>query len=184
MDTNTTQQPPTDVVPDKTNIGRMVNTAWHVLSAGLFPSQMNAEPSKAMACGFIQSFLSRTENGYASFAEFCQRILMVRHYQQNHPRFGMHHKLNSWLDPANKLGFAGTEKWFANLKENRALHPVHLIELKAFPEAILELAEDPTPDIFHYWNDWFIEKKAMDIQRMFMMVGGCLAFRNYEELKS
>ncbi len=183
MDTNTTEDIITDVIPDKTNITRMVNTAWHVLSAGLFPAAVADKASCAMAKAFIKTFLEQEGKAYDHFAEFCQRILMVRYYMACRPDFQIRYDVNSWLNPSNKLGFAGTAPWFATLADNRSINRIHKIELKAFPEAILELAEEPTPEIFHYWNNYFIEKRAVDVQRLFMMVGGCVAFGNDEELK-
>jgi hypothetical protein len=180
MDTNNQQSILNDVIPDKSNINRMVNTAWHVLSAGLFPAAVIDDAAGAMARAFIKSFINREGNPYTHFAEFCQRILMVRYYMKCRPAFEIRYDINGWLNPSNKKGFAGTAEWFATLKDNRSINPIHKIELKAFPEAILELAEEPTPEIFHYWNNWLAEKKAVDIQKMFMMVGGCLAFRNAE----
>ncbi len=175
MNTNQDQMI-TDVIPDRKNINRMVNTAWHVVSTGIFAATKHNKAETAMAKTHIRNFITRSGDAYKNYAEFCQRIIMVRRYKAHNPGFHIRFGIVAWLNPEIARGFAGTALWFERLAANRKENPIHLIALKAFPEAILELAEELTADIFNYWNDWFQERRQADICAMTMMVGAKLAF--------
>jgi hypothetical protein len=101
---------------------------------------------------------------------------MTRRYIIQNPGYKFDFTVISWLDPENKFGFSGTAAWFATLQDKRKPDPVHLLELKAFPEALLELAEDPSADNFNYWNGWFSERKAWDQALILQLTAVQIAF--------
>lgn len=176
METNTTQGKIQDAIPDKQNINLMVSTALLVMQTGLFPCCNNSPLARQLARVFIKGFITRSGEAYANYAEFCQRILMARRYRIQNPDFSFSFTIMAWLDPDARLGFAGTAPWFATLQDKRKQKPLHLLELKAFPEAMLELAEERSADNFHYWNSWFMERKAWDESLMLQLSGVQLAF--------
>lgn len=164
-----------DAIPDRSNVQLMVDTAWLVLKTGLFPVNRD-EQSQSLAKSFIRNYIGNSDNAYPLFAEFCQRILMARHYLKKNLSYCFPKSIIVWLDPENKYGFAGTKAWFLTLLDKRSKNTAHLLELKAFPEAILELAEDCSTDNFHYWNNWFQERQAWDIVLMLQLGAVQLAF--------
>ena len=137
MDTNSKQGLFNDVIPDKMNTALMLDTAWLLLEAGLFPGYRSDKATKDLARTFIGSFILAPGDPYRYYAAFCQRILLTRHYIDTHPGFSFDFTIISWLDPANARGFNGTKAWFDNLLDKRKKSPMHRIELKAFPEAML-----------------------------------------------
>ena len=169
MNTNQ-QQIETDVIPDKQNMARMVHTAFLVVTAGLFHATKLDANKTAVVASHIKGFITRADDPYKNFSAFCQRILMVRRYLAFNKGFQIRFNIETWLNPEVARGFAGTAAWFDRLLYSRKEHPIHLLELKAFPEAILELAEEGTREIFDYWYDWFGEKKATDIREMMKLV--------------
>ncbi len=175
MNTTSTTQTQHDAIPDRDNISLMISTAWLVLQTGLFPVNRN-EQSESLAKSFIRGFIGNSSNAYPLFAEFCQRILMARHFLCMNPHYCFRDSMMGWLDPENKKGFAGTRPWFENLLDKRTKDAAHLLELKAFPEAILELAEERSADNFHYWNNWFHERQAWDQVLMLQLGAVQLAF--------
>ncbi len=165
-----------DTIPNKNNTGLMVSSALSFLEVALFPYKENRSPVKQVAGIFIRHFIGLNENAYAKYAELCQRIFMTRRYIIQHPSYDFNFNMLSWLDPDNAKGFAGTAPWFETLQDRRKQNPLHLLELKAFPEALLELAEERSADIFHYWHSWFKERRAWEQFLMLQQVGVQLAF--------
>lgn len=165
-----------DSIPDKSNSSLMIAAALEVLLAGMYPFSMYNEQALGMVRNFIRGFIFRDGDHYASYAEFCQRILMARHYAEKNAWYANSAGLVSWLDPENKQGFAGTAAWYATLQDKRSKQPLYLLELKAFPEAVLEMAEEPVAAIYTYWNNWFMEKQARDAAMLFRMVSLAMAF--------
>lgn len=165
-----------DTIPDKKNVPLMNQAALQVLVNGLYALAAVDAVALKKAADFVSKFIGDDEKAYARFAEFCQRILMVRHYIITHPKFQFAYPLHRWLDPANKHGFAGSAQWFADLQEKRKLRPMHMIKLKAFPEAILELAEERSPEIYNYWFPWFLENDATDEAILFKLTASSIAF--------
>lgn len=181
MNTNIQETDLNDVIPDKKNIPLMIQAAWYLLVSGLFVFKNYNMATEKTAKAFIRSFIEAGADPYKAYLEFCQRIFMARHYIFQHSGYHFTSSILSWLDPDNKHGFAGTATWFNKLQEKRTIQPTYLLELKAFPEAMLELAEEPAKDNFHYWAEWFIEREARDQYLMLQMVGVKMVFGEREE---
>ena len=164
-----------DTIPDKENSALMITAALQVLLAGMYPFKSYDEQTTGLARQFIRGVVLRDGAHYANYAGFCQRILMARHYAEKNPWYSNPFGLVSWLDPENKQGFAGTAAWYATLQDKRSKQPLYLLELKAFPEAVLEMAEEPVPAIYNYWNNWFMEKQALDAALLFRLVSLAMA---------
>jgi hypothetical protein len=181
MNTATNNPVIEDAIPNKLNTSLMIAAALEVLLAGMYPFKICDEQTLAQARYFIRGFVFRNEHHYANYAEFCQRILMARHYAEKNSWYVHSCSLLCWLDPDNKKGFAGTAAWYATLQDKRSILPLHLLELKAFPEALLEMAEEPGSGIFRYWNNWFIERNATDAALMFRLVSLSMAYPETEK---
>lgn len=181
MNTNTEQTGYDDVIPDKKNIPLMADTAWILLAVSLGPSTIYDKPTEKMAKAFIRAFMSADKDPYKAYAEFCQRILMARRFIDQNPDYDFNSTIPHWLDPRNHHGFAGTAGWFEKLAEKRKADPIYLLELKAFPEALLELSEEPASANFHYWADWFLERGAHDQYLLIQLVGAQLVFRHWDD---
>ncbi len=169
MNTNE-QRIEADVIPDKMNIARMADTALLVLTTGLFPKTLLNQYKAREAKACIRAFITHGGAYYKNFAAFCQRILMVRYFMSRNPWFEIRFDILTWLKPEVKRGFVKTANAFEEMQGIRKLDPLFRLELKAFPEAVLELAEEGTPEIFDYWNDWFAERKAWGVREMFQKV--------------
>jgi len=173
MNTNTNQNDHHDVIPDKKNSPLMTNSAWNLLIAALWPHSIYDDK--------IRSLIDEAYDPYDAYAEFCQRVIMARRYILQNPEYKISCSITEWLHSSNKNGYAGTAVWFERLQEKRKENRTYLIELKAFPEAMLELADDPAKDNFNYWSNWFLERKTNDHHLLLQLVG-VKVFMDREEM--
>ncbi|HEY6914609.1 MAG TPA: hypothetical protein VI413_08035, partial [Paludibacter sp.] len=74
-----------------------------------------------------------------------------------------------WFNPENEKGFAGTKQWYRKVYEARQSLPNYKIELKALAEAVLEVSTEPTQNNFHYWKNYFIERKTPGLLSLFLI---------------
>ena len=160
-------------------VPNLTTAALQLLLEALFPLKQLPCSSLQLARSFIAAFITANGNHYANYAAFCQRVLMARHYflEENYVPPGL--TLLNWLDPENPNGFAGTEAWFARLQEKRKKTALHLLELKAIPEAMMEMIEEGSTEIYQYWYHWFQERGNTDPLLMWKMLAGSLFFNGH-----
>lgn len=141
-----------------TSPAALINTAWNFAYAALWNnvkfSVKETEAAKERIAAYLLS-----ENPDKTFLVFCQRVLLARHYVMKNP--GRYIPLPSvWLDANNKLGFAGTQRWYDDVRTMRESMPAYKTGIKALAEAVLELSKDPSPGNYEYWRSYFIDHQT------------------------
>ena len=146
---------------------KLVNSAWNFAFTALWNNSVFSKAEIATAKESITEFLAAFKDKEKGYSIFCQRVLLARQYVTA--------KLNRfiplpsiWLDKNNASGFAGTKEWYNNIKAVRTSLPNFKTELRAFAEAVLEISQDPTNANFHYWRNYFIEKKTAGLLSLFL----------------
>ena len=146
---------------------KLVNSAWNFAFTALWNNSVFSKTEIATAKASISEFLAAFKDKERGYSIFCQRVLLARQYVMAQPnRFIPLPSL--WLDKNNITGFAGTKEWYNNIKAVRISLPNFKTELRAFAEAVLEMSQDPTNANFHYWRNYFIEKKTTGLLSLFL----------------
>lgn len=149
-----------------TEIDKLTDIAWSFAHTALWNSSIFSEKEIAAAKSNIKELLLAAKRPIRCYNIFCQRVLLARQYVLASPtRFIPLPSV--WLDNQNPLGFAGTKAWYLNIKKQRASLPNYKIELKALGVAVLEMSEDPTPENYQNWKNYFVEKKAIGLLDLF-----------------
>jgi hypothetical protein len=143
----------------------LINTAWNFAYTALWNavqfSSREIEKAKQQIADWLQS-----ENKEKTFIAFCERVLLARQYVNRNA--GRYIPLPSvWLDCNNKLGFAGTQKWYDNIRTIRESLPGYKTEIKALGEAILELSKEPSADNYRYWRTYFMDHQKPGLLNLF-----------------
>ncbi len=152
-------EPP--IYPIKENIKGMVKCAWQLAKVSLWMGQQLPRREEIKAQGTIKSFISNQADPYKGYLEMCQRILLVHKELTQSRDHVIKESSSRYFNPYNESGFVLSVNLFAELQQRRLIEPLHNIELKAFCEAILDMAEDPDEEIFCYWLNWFGERDAV-----------------------
>jgi hypothetical protein len=144
---------------------QLVNTAWNFAYTALWNtvqfSLKEIEKAKQQIAAWLQS-----ENKEKTFIAFCERVLLARQYVNKNS--GRYIPLPSvWLDSNNKLGFAGTQKWYDNMKNIRESLPAYKTEIRALAEAMLEISKEPSADNYRYWRTYFMDHHKPGLLNLF-----------------
>lgn len=141
--------------------------AWQIAYTALWNGEEFSTIEKEKALEFIRTFIQEQSNPKKAYSAFVQRVLLARQYISTHP--GTYAPVpTQWLSPANKNGFAGTQRWYDAVEKTRASLPHFKEPLKAFAEAILETTLSAEPKDFHYWRSYFSEKDAQQVLNLFL----------------
>ena len=141
--------------------------AWQIAYTALWNGEEFSAIEKEKAVEFIRTFIREQSNPKKAYSAFVQRVLLARQYISTHP--GTYAPVpTQWLSPANKKGFAGTQRWYDAVEKTRASLPLFKEPLKAFAEAILETTLSAEPKDFHYWRSYFSEKDAQQVLNLFL----------------
>jgi len=65
---------------------------------------------------------------------------------------------SEWLSKENKMGFAGTHRWFLKLSDKQAAMPQYRLDWKEFAWALFQLHGKTASRKFHEWRTAFAEK--------------------------
>ena len=145
----------------------LVDTAWCFTSSALWNNSEFSSREIQQAKNSIESLLS-TGNRKKAFIDFCQRVLLARHYIIKHP--GKYIPLPSaWLDKENKFGFFGTKAWMDRVNNMRQSLPAYKQEIKAMAEAVLELSQEPSAGNYNYWRSYFIDHRSPGLLQLFQL---------------
>jgi len=148
-------------------IEQLTNTAWNFAFTALWNNSVFSKTEIEEAKKCIQQFLLTAKCPIKAYKAFCQRVLLARQYVTSQPnRFIPLPTI--WLDKTNASGFAGTREWYRNILAVRSSLPNFKTELKAFAEAILEMSEEGTSKNFHFWRNYFIDKKTPGLLSLFL----------------
>ncbi|HUC83477.1 MAG TPA: hypothetical protein VMR70_21370 [Flavisolibacter sp.] len=128
--------------------------AWLCAYASLWKTASFSEKEVRKTTDLIEDHLTSASSPLKAYNLFCQRVLLTHYYLRTHPESYVPVP-SQWLDKNNVHGYAGTKKWIDKLLEQRASLPFYRIELKAFAEALLEMATEPCPANFAYWKNYF-----------------------------
>jgi len=159
----------------------MTDILWYLLVSALFAGKIYPATIERSAKILINSFLQEQDH-YEAFSEFCHRVFMTRYYILQNPGYLFTNSVIHWLDPGNKHGFAGTAGWYNKLILKRKTKPGLLADLKAFTEAILDIAKDKSGENFQYWSGWFYEKNAVDQLLMIQRVGAQIGYTGEKKI--
>jgi len=141
-----TKQPP--------SLDCLVSNAWLCAYASLWKTDTFSEKEIKRAKELIREYLLNAGSPVRAYNLFCQRVLITYQYLQTHTESYVPLP-SQWLDRNNNNGFAGTKKWMEKVLDQRSSLPFYRIELKAFAEALLELATEPSCANFIYWKQYF-----------------------------
>lgn len=146
-----------------------INATWQIAYTALWNGVILNSNETKKCKQLIRTWLLQGDDLVSTYTELVQRIMLARAYVMALPnRFVP--LPSEWFCLSNEKGLAGTKAWFAKLQFKRLAMPLYKIELKAFAEAILELAEEPTTHNFHYWREYFIERGWQALLNVYLAV--------------
>lgn len=144
-----------------------VRIAWNFAHTALWNDFAFSNKEVETAKQQIEILFARCNDLKKAYTIFCQRVLLARHYLcKNANRFVP--LPSAWLNPENENGFAGTRQWYQKISDARQSLPNYKIELKALAEAVFEVSIEPTQNNFHYWKNYFIERKTPGLLSLFL----------------
>lgn len=126
--------------------------AWQFAITCLWPNRRLSDFEMHAAHIKINQFLANAPNRFEGYIEFCYRIIMHR-YECIHQK-GEVTLLSPYKWFTEDVGFRNTEKYKEGLAQNISRRDKELCE------AVLDMAEVGTEEIFLYWEKWFSSKKA------------------------
>lgn len=150
-----------------TEIGQLVNTAWSLTYTALWNASVFSPKEIENAKGIIRQYLAGSNNPHKAYLAFCQRILVAK-LQTRNKSTGLMQLPTHWLNIERTDGFVSTKGWFDAICSIRSSLPAYRIELKGFAEAILEISEDPSRKNFHYWRNYFIDRRSPVLLNLFL----------------
>lgn len=150
-------------------IQHLTDAAWMLACTALWNTALFSATETEKARTLIKELFIKAEDPYKAYLAFGERVLLARHYLSG-SRSRYIPLPTVWLDPLNEKGYRGTALWHQHILETRAALPVYKIELRALAEGVLEMTEEPTVQNFLYWKNYFIEKRAPGLLRLFLSV--------------
>jgi hypothetical protein len=167
IDEQTTLQVAKNINDYNTQANSLAHLAWHIALTALWNTQEFSIIEKEQVIKSITSILQTETNLLKSYSSFVQRVLLAKQYINTHP--GTYAPIpTKWFCTANKNGFAGTQKWLAEIENTRASLPKYKQSLKAFAEAIQETVSSKSAADFHYWRSYFAELNAQGLLNLFL----------------
>jgi hypothetical protein len=141
--------------------------AWQIAYTALWNTEEFSTTEKEHAVKSITTIIEAETNVLKSYSNFVQRVLLARQYINTHP--GTYAPIpTKWFCASNKNGFAGTQRWLAEIENTRAALPKYKQSLKAFAEAIQETITSKSASDFHYWRSYFAEQNAQGLLNLFL----------------
>lgn len=151
-----------------TELAQLVTAAWNFSYTSLWNTTIYSTKEVNAAKEKIYEYLALAKSPRKAFLSLCQRVLLARQYINSVE--GRYIPLPSqWFDRNNAYGFAGTRKWFQEIKAVRESLPKYKEEIKALAEAVLEFSEEPTIGNYQYWRQYFIDKKNPVLLNLFQV---------------
>jgi hypothetical protein len=158
------------------NINLLVHAAWNFAYTALWNQSIFSLAEKDEAKRLVRQYLLSYQHSEKGYYNFCQRVLLAKEYvRQNNQRFIPIPSV--WLDNHNANGFAGTEAWMNKLLEKRASVPLYKRNWKALAEAVLEMANDDTEQVFWYWKIYFQERGERELWELFLGIAANMRYR-------
>lgn len=154
----------------------LVIAAYYCAYTALWNAAQLSQAEKDAAFEAVRGFIINSENPEKAYAQLVQRVLMARFYSLSNEGVTIPEP-SAWFNAGNANGFPGTANWYDRLHKKRQAYPLHRLELKAFPEAILEMVEDASARNFHYWRSWFIGHDNNKLLNLFLSTVANLSFR-------
>ena len=149
-------------------VQQLVDSAWNFTYNSLWSMSIFSTKEIEAAKATIYEYLTLAKSPRKAFLTFCQRVLLARHYVS--AAKGRYIPLPSlWFDKDNQNGFAGTKKWFQEIKAIRESLPNYKQEIKALAEAVLEFSDEPSVQNYQYWRQYFIGKGTPGLLNLFQV---------------
>lgn len=144
-----------------------IQAAWLAAYTALWNGICFSTTEQEQAKEAIRQWLSQQAGTEAAYKQMVQRILLARQYlTSNTVKYAP--IPTEWFATSNNNGYAGTQRWYHQLQQQRQAMPLKAIELKAFAEAVLEMQEEPTGKNFHYWRSYFAERNKQQLLNLFL----------------
>lgn len=137
-------------------IKRLTTTAWNMAYTALWNGTQFSAREKQKAKQLIQEFLLSTEEIEKNYEEFAQRVLLTRQYLANNPSKFLPHP-SEWLSKENKMGFAGTHRWFLKLAEKQKAMPQYKAVWKEIAWALFSINGKAASRNFHEWRSYLAQ---------------------------
>ena len=147
----------------------MIKAAWNLTYTSFWNTWTLSSNEMRLTKKFIRKFITNAQVKYEAYVEYCERVLLAREYLINNPEKYVPIP-SKWFDTNNMNGFIGTGRWFENMRNMRRSLPLYRNHFRALPEAILEMLEEPSGRIFHYWRNWFVEREKHASVNLFLSV--------------
>jgi hypothetical protein len=136
----------------------LVNAAWNFAYTALWSDIRFSSKEIGQAKQQI-AWLLASANSEKAFISFCERVLLARQYiAKSTCRYIPLPTV--WLDSNNKLGFAGTQRWYDDIRSIRESVPAYKTGIRALAEAILEISKEPSASNYRYWKAYFTEHQT------------------------
>jgi hypothetical protein len=149
-------------------VEQLAATAWNFTYAALWSNCQFSAKEENTAKEAITSFFNLFKIPEKGFSVFCQRVALAK-IESGKSQPVITPLPSHWLDWRNDDGFISTKQLFDSIEKTRASLPLYKIELKALSEGVLEFAQEPTKENFHYWQQYFIERKHSSILTLFRL---------------
>jgi hypothetical protein len=167
LKTATTLTPIIGYSDQQQKLTTLTKLLWNIAYTALWNGSIFSTQEKTNTLDAIKAYLVHEDNLEHAYTEMVQRILITRRYLQKDPqRFVPLPSI--WFEATNIYGYNGTASWFADIRLTRLSLPLYKLSLKAFAEAILEMAEEPGAKNFHYWREYFIERNCQGLLNLFL----------------
>lgn len=161
---------------NQTDLEDFIDTAWNFTLTALWNTSVFSNREINEAKKKIRFYFLKSGDLRKAYSVFCQRVLLARQYLSNNSNRFI--PLPSvWLNAENEKGFTGTASWYQDVYEARQSLPFYKIELKALAEAVWELSQEPTQNNFHYWKNYFIDRKTPGLLSLFLNIVANQQFR-------
>jgi hypothetical protein len=167
-----TKKKDTDLVdppinPFKENTELMVNTAWLLASGRLWPCSTFSDKEEQTSKKILRNFITQVMDPYQGYLEICQRVLLTEKQVRSVSGYTIYKRPSRWLNSDSKRGFGISRHWFEELQAKREKDPLYGHALRAFCEAILDMAEEPGCKNYNYWMTWFSKQSALEEHLVF-----------------
>ncbi len=115
-----------------------------VAQSALNPNKACTERAQMQTYTHILLFFLKTPDAYAKrFDEYCQRILLAKHYLRKYPEF-IPQPLEVWTNPENPKGFRGTKDWYEKTLIKRKENKDYYLNITVFAKAFRLYVNNPT----------------------------------------
>jgi len=146
------------------NVKTLATAAWDLATAAFDLKQLFKGSNRARMQKAIKDFICKKCDYYLGYLEFCERILLLNEHPSRYRGYCFS-EWSNWFGEGNY--FDSTKNDYEALLKKRKTDPELKKNWKALAEAVLEMQEAPSPYILLYWENWFVERNAVEEFELF-----------------